>query len=239
MAEKEDLNDKITELITQKGVLFERINEIKNHDRGHLAIIQRLETKIAAFESEKQEQEPELSPEQKLRNSIENDLLKQRIEELNIEVRDQIVRASEAVGRYEVTKDQIDQLNHQVKEAKDKYDLIKQDIDRVERKAQEDREEFTQKVNQSEQDLKDALDKISTLESDMLGSKEGEEFKEQIALLKRDLEEQSGIAESLADDVSKSSIEMLMAKKENMRLNEEIVGLKRRIKLLRRDLSQK
>lgn len=236
-AEKEDLNEKLTELIEQKSVLFERINELKNHDRGHIAIIRRLEAKVADFESEKQMENK--SEEQTLKENIENDLLKQRIEELNVEIRDQIVKASEAVGRYEVTKDQIEQLKHQIKETTDKYDLMKQDMERLERKAKEEKEDFTTKLQESEQNLKDSLQNISQLEAELEQAKAGGELKEQIEVLKRDLEEQSGIAESLADDMSKSNIEVLIAKKETTRLNEEIVGLKRRIKLLRRDLSQR
>ncbi|UYP45424.1 Chromosome partition protein Smc [Candidatus Lokiarchaeum ossiferum] len=236
-AEKEDLNDKITELIDQKSVLFERINELKNHDRGHIAIIRRLEAKVADFEKEKQQENK--SEEEILKENIENDLLKQRIEELNTEISDQIVKASEAVGRYEVTKDQIEQLKHQVKEVTDKYDLIKQDMERLARKAREEKEELTVKLQETEQKLKDTAEKMSQLEDELEQAKSGGQLKEQVETLKRDLEEQSGIAESLADDMSKSNIELLMAKKETTRLNEEIVGLKRRIKLLRRDLSQR
>jgi len=66
----------------------------------------------------------------------------------------------------------------------------------------------------------------------------GAKFQAQIKTLKLDLKEQETIAETLADDVSKSNIDAMVYRKENAQFKEEIVQLKRRVKLLRRDLMQ-
>ncbi len=66
----------------------------------------------------------------------------------------------------------------------------------------------------------------------------GAKFQAQIKTIKLDLKEQETIAETLADDVSKSNIDAMVYRKENAQFKEEILQLKRRVKLLRRDLMQ-
>jgi polyhydroxyalkanoate synthesis regulator phasin len=66
--------------------------------------------------------------------------------------------------------------------------------------------------------------------------RKGDQFKKQIKTLKNNLEEATTMNDSLADDLSKVNIDILLEKKESRRLNEDIINLKRRIKILRRDL---
>ncbi|MHA2002416.1 MAG: hypothetical protein ACTSVU_10040 [Promethearchaeota archaeon] len=237
-AEKEDLNTKITELINQKSVLYNRISDLSNQNRGHTAIIKRLQNQIESLKEdlENRSNEPVETPET-MQEKIEKEFLSKQVSDLNRELREQIAKAAEATGRYEVIKDQYEQTKIQLKETGDDLDLLKQDFRNLEQKLIQEKEEFKAISKNNEEKITNLNEQCDKLEAKAKEAADNQEFIEEIASLKRDLKEQETIAESLADDVSKKNIELMMVKKESQRLTEEIVQLKRRIKLLRRDLS--
>ncbi|MHA1647143.1 MAG: hypothetical protein ACTSVL_06195 [Promethearchaeota archaeon] len=237
-AEKEDLNTKITELINQKSVLYNRISDLSNQNRGHTAIIKRLQNQIESLKEdlENRSNEPVETPET-MQEKIEKEFLSKQVSDLNRELREQIAKAAEATGRYEVIKDQYEQTKIQLKETGDDLDLLKQDFRNLEQKLIQEKEEFKAISKDNEEKITNLNEQCDKLEAKAKEAADNQEFIEEIASLKRDLKEQETIAESLADDVSKKNIELMMVKKESQRLTEEIVQLKRRIKLLRRDLS--
>ena len=234
VAEKEDLVVKINELISQKGVLYDRINEFKNKNSGNVAVIKRLEEQIT-FLQDKIQSTTRLSDEQ-IKGNIELDFLRKQVNELNNDLREQLIESSQATGKFEVIKDQLEQSQHQLEDFKGKHDSIKQDIARLNRISKEDKESLSKKLHEKEIQLKESEEKKRELEKELENAQEGSEFKDTILNMRNNLEKQMNIAKGLSEEVKKYKNELSSNVSEIARLKEELVKLKRRIKLLRRDL---
>lgn len=235
-AEKEELNEKIKELISQKEVLFERISDLKRENNGHKAIIIRLKKQAEELESKVKQEKP-VTPED-IKDSVEKEFLRKQVDSLNAELREQIVLASEANGKFQVIQDQLDQTKKELKEIQDKYDFMSQDYNNLERKIRELKVNHSQNYAELEQKYKVSERKVGELETQLLRAQDSSQYQVEIDELKRKLEEKTLKAQEFHDDLQKAEAEMKSSKGEIMRLNDEIVNLKRRIKILRRDLSQ-
>lgn len=236
-AEKEDLNEKINELIEQKKVLYERIQQLNNRDRGHVAIIERLEKNVKNLESKIEETKE--GTQETLKEKVEREFLEGQIEKLNKELREQIAAASEAKGKYDIVQDQIEQMNQKHENLRNQHENLKQDLNMKERRYEEQILQLNQELDEKAQEIRSARKEIYELEEKLQVAVSGEEFKEKITSLKLDLQEQQQIAESLAEDISKKELDVSKLENENDRLSDEIIQLKRRIKLMRRDLAHK
>ncbi|MHA1673118.1 MAG: hypothetical protein ACTSYI_05770 [Promethearchaeota archaeon] len=235
-AEKEELNEKLTEMIVQKEVLFERIS-ILNRDAGGLnAIINRLKKQIEGLES--QAKESKVLTADQMKESIEKEMLQKQVDGINADLREQIVLASEANGRYQVIRDQLDQEKKELKDLQDSYDLMKQDNYNLSRKLQEQKGDYSEKLSALEQRLNISERNAGQLETELLKAQDGGQLQGEIDRLNKDLDGKILSMQRLTESLSKAESEIVLGKKEIGRLNEEVVNLKRRIKVLRRDLSQ-
>ena len=236
MAEKEDQSDQIKILIEQKEVLFHRIEDLNQTDRGHQAIIARLEKQTNTLEKSVKESEKLTGAQMK--DNIELEFLRKQCDTLNKDLHQQISIASEARGKFEILSDQLESLKRQFKNVEDLLDKRSQEITLLRRHSQEEITSGKEKITQLEKQIFKFETNIRELSQSLQKAKVGTEFQAQIRTLKLDLKEQETIAETLADDVSKSNIEAMVYRRENAQFKEEIVQLKRRVKLLRRDLMQ-
>lgn len=236
MAEKEEQRDQIKVLIEQKEVLFQRIEELNQSDRGNQAIIARLEKKTNTLEKSVQESE-QLTGEQ-MKDNIELEFLRKQVDTVNKDLYQQISIASEARGKFEILSDQLESLKRQLKNVEDLLEKRSQELTLLRRHSQEEITSGKDKITQLEQRIIDFEANIQKLSQSLREAEVGAKFQAQIKTLKLDLKEQETIAETLADDVSKSNIDAMVYRKENAQFKEEIVQLKRRVKLLRRDLMQ-
>ncbi|MCK5344410.1 MAG: hypothetical protein KAR20_13440, partial [Candidatus Heimdallarchaeota archaeon] len=205
-------------------------------DRGHQAIITRLEEKNKALEKSVQESE-QLTGNQ-MKDNIELEFLRKQFDTVNKDLHHQISIASEARGKFEIISDQLESLKRQFKNVEDLLEKRSQELTLVRRRSQEEIDSNKEKINNLEKQVFDYEKTVREISQSLQKAEEGEKFQAQIKTLKLDLKEQETIAETLADDVSKSNIDAMVFRKENMRFKEEIVQLKRRVKLLRRDLMQ-
>ncbi|MCK5343814.1 MAG: hypothetical protein KAR20_10440, partial [Candidatus Heimdallarchaeota archaeon] len=230
MAEKEELTDQVKVLIAQKEVLFHRIPTLNQNDRGNQAIIARLKKKTVDLETTVQQSE-QLTGEQ-LKDNIELEFLRKQVDTVNKELHQQISIASEARGKFEILSDQLESLKRQLKNVEDLLDTRSQELTQLRRHSQEETTSYKDKNTQLEAQVFEFEAKIRDLSQSLHEAEEGVKFQEQIKTLTLDFKEQANIAEKLADDVSKANIDVLLSKKENKQLTEEIVQLKRRVKLL-------
>ncbi|MHA1519616.1 MAG: hypothetical protein ACTSRK_05480 [Promethearchaeota archaeon] len=235
-AEKEELSETIKEMIIQKEVLFERISVLNRDSSGLKAIIDRLKKQIEGLESQAKETKA-LTTDQ-IKDNIEKEMLQKQVDTITTDLREQIVLASEANGRYQVIRDQLDQQKKELKDLQDNYDLMKQDNYNLGRKLQEQKGEYSEKMSDLEHILSLSERKTGQLETDLLKAQDGGQLQGEIDQLNQKLDEKSLSMQRLSDSLSKADSEMTLGKKEIGRLNEEVVNLKRRIKILRRDLSQ-
>jgi len=236
MAEKEEQSDQIKVLIEQKEVLFHRIEEMNQTDRGHQAIIARLEKKTHTLEKSVQESE-QLTGAQ-MKDIIELEFLRKQVETVNKDLHKQISIASEARGKFEILSDQLESLKRQFKNVEDLLEKRSQELTLLRRHSQEEIASGKEKISTLENQISDFETSVRKLSQSLQEAEVGAKFQAKIKTLKLDLKEQEQIAETLADDVSKSNIDAMVYRKENAQFKEEIVQLKRRVKLLRRDLMQ-
>ncbi len=234
-AEKEELNEKIAELISQKEVLFDRISELKRENSGNKAIIQRLEKQLESLQQEYQKAQ-ELTPEM-IKDNIEKEFLQKQVDSLNKELREQLALASESSGKYQVMKDQYDQLKKELKDLQDKFDSIRQDNLNLQRRFQEQKVEFSEKIADLEKNLALTERKASEMETELLKAQNGGEYKAEIEKLRSELDAKNQEIQQFQEQISNLQAELTLGKKEIARLNEEIVNYRRRIKILRRNLS--
>ncbi len=236
-AEKEEMNEKINELVEQKRVLFERISSMGNQNKGHLAIIERLKEQNVHLEA--QLEESNIDSKESLKEQVEREFLQNQIDRLNSELRQQIALASEAKGKYEIIKDQFDQIQLKLDKLNSDYNSLEQKYNIENRRNAEEISQLKDKLSQKSVDFSKMKKQITILKEQLESTVDGEEYKEKIQSLHRDLTEQQQIAESIADDVSRKELTIEKLNGENTRLNEELVQLKRRIKVLRRELAHK
>jgi chromosome segregation ATPase len=218
-----EATEKIKELIGQKQVLYEQIKNLKDDTSGDKAIIDRLESKIKTLEGSG------------MKESVELDMLRKKVDDLNTEMRDLLIKASESTGKYSATKEQLDQIYPKLQEAQQQNDKLKEKLNQYGTEFKQAQTKLSKDFAENEGKLKQANKKIAVQQDEISKAKRGMEFRRQIEKLKIEVEEKESISDSLADDVAKANTEILLSKKENRRLNDEIVSLKRRIKIIRRE----
>jgi chromosome segregation ATPase len=197
---KQQLQDNAAALVEatqQKEVLYDLIRKLKADAQGDKAVILRLENRIKDMQGKG------------MRENIEIDLLKKKVGDLESELRQQLMKATEAQVRYETIKDDYEKKKSEIDQLKSEREQLKQNIAQI-------KAEMTEKLQQAQDSGK---------------------FKEEISWLQKELEEANKMSDSMADDLAKLKTENLVLKKDKATLEEETVNLKRRIKLLRRNVT--
>ncbi|MHA1475915.1 MAG: hypothetical protein ACTSQ5_12105 [Promethearchaeota archaeon] len=226
--EIEDWEKKFLEVRKQKEVLYDRINELNKVNNGNIAIIGRLNGRINDLDNKLEGKDfTDIEEVKSLQSTIDN---------LNSKVQELTISLSETNGKYLATKDQLDKLSPQLVELQEKNDNIKAHMLQVELEARNERINLSKTLSGYENEISQMKNDLEQKELELNHLRKGEQFKNQISTLKSNLEEATTMNDSLADDLSKVNINVLLEKKESRRLNEEIINLKRRIKILRRDL---
>lgn len=225
-AQLEDAVKQLQEVIGQKGVLYEQIRNLKNTVSGDQAVIKRLEQKITDLQGKG------------LKENIEIELMRKKFDDLNNQLREQVAKAGENAGKAAVLKEQLDLVNPQILELKKENEMLKSKITESEGLLKIEIQTLSQQSMNKDKEIANLTEKLKALDNELIKAKEGEKFKEELTKVKRSLDEQNGINDRLADDVAKLKVEALVMKKENERLKDESIQLKRRIKLLRRDSGQ-
>jgi len=226
--ELEDWEKKFLEVRTQKEVLYDRITQLKGENNGNIAIIGRLNGRINDLESKLEGKE--------FTDVEEVKSLQLTIDELNSKVQELTITLSETKGRYLATKEQLDQMSPKLVELQEKHDNVKAHMIQIEIEARNERINESKTLSGYEEEISQLKNDLEQKEIELNHLRKGEQFKKQINTLKNNLEEATSMNDSLADDLSKVNIDILLEKKESRRLNEDIINLKRRIKILRRDL---
>ena len=226
--ELEDWEKKFLEVRKQKEVLYDRINQLKGENNGNIAIVGRLNGRINDLERKLEGKE--------FTDVEEVKSLQVTIDDLNSKLQELTISFSETNGKYLATKEQLDKLSPQLVELQEKHDNVKAHMIQIEIEARNERINESKTLSGYEDEISQLKNDLEQKELELNHLRKGEQFKKQINTLKSNLEEATSMNDSLADDLSKVNIDILLEKKESRRLNEDIINLKRRIKILRRDL---
>ncbi len=211
-----EVTEKVNTHIEQKNVLFVQIKKLKDNFSGEQAIVERLEKKINDLQGKG------------FKENIELDMLRKRVDDLNLELRHEIMKASEAKGKYDATKEQMDHLYPQIQS-------LQNNLMETERNYKDEVLKMSTLLQHSENEVMNNKREMQEIKDKYKDVKLGGAFKEEIEQLMAQIDDLTGQNIKLDDGVKKTSTDLLLAKKENNRLIEEKRQLKRRIKLLRRD----